>query len=206
MDPKIQSCSFCLKIGAHSISCIQIPNPDSDFWNFDPKTHFWANFGQKSQSCLFFLKIGTHGILTMLILIPTLVFWIVSLKSIFGQIWIEKVKVVVLPEIWDTCTYTRSISKMFILIFMLVFWNSKPKSIFLTKLSRKNWILYFVWKLVHRVSSGCDWKNTEQCLEEKIKMISCIKCLLLLYLIVAKSKKLNQSTKECWINGIIVAI
>ena len=76
----------------------------------------------------------------------------------------------------------------------------------MTKLSRKNWILYFAWRLVHRVSSGCDWKNTEQCLEEKIKMISCIKCLLLLYLIVAKSKKLNQSTKECRINGIIVAI
>ena len=95
---------------------------------------------------------------------------------------------------------------MLIIILRLVFWNSKPKSIFLTKLSRKNWILYFAWKLVHRVSSGYDWKNTEQCLEEKIKMISCIKPLLLLYLIVAKSKKLNQSAKECWINGIIVAI
>ena len=33
-----------------------------------------------------------------------------------------------------------------------------------------------------------------------------IKCLLLLYLYVAKSKKQNQSTKEYWVNGIIVAI
>ena len=73
---------------------MQIPNPDSDFWNFDPKTHFWKNFGQKSQSCSFFLKIGTHGILMMLILIPTLVFWISDPKSIFGQIWAEKVKAV----------------------------------------------------------------------------------------------------------------
>ena len=95
---------------------------------------------------------------------------------------------------------------MLILILRFVFWNSKPKSIFWTKLSLKNWILHFAWKLVHRVSGGCDWKNTEQGLEEKIKMINCIKCLLLLYLIVAKSKKLNQSTKECRINGIIVAI
>ena len=73
---------------------MQIPNPVLDFWNSDPKTHFWANFGRKSQSCSFFLKIGTHCILTMLILIPTLVFWIANPKSIFGQIWTEKVKVV----------------------------------------------------------------------------------------------------------------
>ena len=48
--PKIQRCPFCLNIGTHSISRMLIPNPDLDIWNFDPKTHFWANFGQKSQS------------------------------------------------------------------------------------------------------------------------------------------------------------
>ena len=73
---------------------MQIPNLDLDFWNSDPKTHFCAHFGRKSQSCLFFLKIGMHGILTMLILIPTLVFRIPNPKSIFGQIWTEKIKVV----------------------------------------------------------------------------------------------------------------
>ena len=52
------------------------------------------NLGQKIKSCPFFLKIGTHGILTMLILIPALVFWISDTKSIFGQIWSKKVKVV----------------------------------------------------------------------------------------------------------------
>ena len=93
LGPKIQSCSLCLKIGAPSISGMQIPNPDLDFWNFEPKTHFSANFGWISQSCLFLLKIGTHGILAMLILIPTLVFWIANTKSISGQIWTEKVKV-----------------------------------------------------------------------------------------------------------------
>ena len=73
---------------------MQIPNPDLDFWNSDPKIHFWANLDWKSKSCPFFLKIGTHGILMMLILIPTLVFWISDPKSIFGKIWAKKVKVV----------------------------------------------------------------------------------------------------------------
>ena len=49
LGPKIQSCPFCLKIGAQSISRMLIPNPDLDFWNFDPKIHFWANLGPKSQ-------------------------------------------------------------------------------------------------------------------------------------------------------------
>ena len=73
---------------------MQIPNPDLDFWNCDPKIHFWANLGRKSQSYRFFLKIGTYGILMMLILIPTLVFWISNPNSIFGTIWTKKVKVV----------------------------------------------------------------------------------------------------------------
>ena len=62
LGPKIQSCLFCLKIGARSISRMLIPNPDLDFWNFDPKIHLWANLGQKIRSCSFCLKIGTHGI------------------------------------------------------------------------------------------------------------------------------------------------
>ena len=89
-----KNCPFWLKIGTHGILEVLIPNPDLDFWNSDPKIHFWANLGRKSQSCPFFLKIGTHGILKMLILIPTLVFWISDPRSIFGQIWAKKVKVV----------------------------------------------------------------------------------------------------------------
>ena len=71
---KFQSCSFWLKIGTHNILEVPIPNPDLDFWNSDPKIHFWANLGQKSQSFLFCLETGMHGISRMLILIPTLVF------------------------------------------------------------------------------------------------------------------------------------
>ena len=71
---KIQSCPFWLKIGSHGILEVPIPNPDLDFWNFNPKIHFWANLGSKSQSCRFCLKISTHGISRMLILITTLIF------------------------------------------------------------------------------------------------------------------------------------
>ena len=128
MDPKIQSCLFCLKIGAHSISKMQIANPDLEFWNSDLKTYFWANFGRNSQSCLFFLKIAMHGILAMLLLIPKLVFWIANPKFILGYFGLKNSKLLVLPKIWQTLTYTHSISSMLILILILVFWKYKPKS------------------------------------------------------------------------------
>ena len=91
---KIKSCSFWLKIGTHGILEVLIPNPDLDFWNSDPKIHFWANLDRKSQSCLVWLKIGTQSVSTMLILIPTLFFSVSNPKSFFGQIWAEKFKVV----------------------------------------------------------------------------------------------------------------
>ena len=50
--------------------------------------------GQKGQSCLFYLKIDAHVITRFLILVPILVFWILKPKCIFGQIRIEKLKVV----------------------------------------------------------------------------------------------------------------
>ena len=53
---------------------------------------------------------------------------------------------------------------------------------------------------------GCDCKNTRQGLEEKIKINNCVGACCSYIFIAAKSKKLNQSTKEYWINGIIVAI
>ena len=51
---KIKNCPFWLKIGTYDILEVFIPDPDLDFWNSDPKIHFWANLGSKiSQSCLF---------------------------------------------------------------------------------------------------------------------------------------------------------
>ena len=90
LDPKSQSCPFCLKIGTHSISRMLIPNPDLGFWSFDPKIHFGANLDPKIQSCLFCLKIGALRISRMLIPNPNLDFWNFASKnpkSIFGQIW-----------------------------------------------------------------------------------------------------------------------
>ena len=94
LGPKIQSFLFWLKIGPLGNLEVLNPNPDLVFWSLDPKTYCLENFDRKSQSYHFFLKIGTHGIWRMLILIPTLVFWIFNSKSIFGQIWAKKVKVV----------------------------------------------------------------------------------------------------------------
>ena len=87
---KIKSCPFWLKIDTHGILKVLIPNQELDFWNFDPKIHFWASLGPKTKSCPFCLKIGTHGISRMLILIPTLVFWISNPNFFFGQIWAKK--------------------------------------------------------------------------------------------------------------------
>ena len=87
LGQKIKNCPFWLKIGTHGILELLIPNPDLDFWNSDPKIHFWANLGPKSQSCLFCLKIGTHGISRMLIANPDLDFWNFEPKMQFGQIW-----------------------------------------------------------------------------------------------------------------------
>ena len=94
LGQKIKSCPFWLKIGTHGILEVLIPNPDLDFWNSDPKIHFWANLGPKTQSCPFCLKIGTYGISRMVILIPTLVFWISNCNFLFGQIWAKQAKVV----------------------------------------------------------------------------------------------------------------
>ena len=122
-----------------------------------------------------------------------------------SKIGLQKSKLFVSPENCHTRTYTQyleDVDSYFDISFQisnlnledvdayseiseimrLVFWNSRPKSFFWTNLSQKTWILHFAWKLVHRVSWGCDCKNGEQGLEEKSKMINCIKCLLLLYL------------------------
>ena len=127
-----------------------IPNSDLDFWNFDPKIHYWVNLGPKSQSCSFYLKIGTHGISGMLILIPTLVFWISNPKFFFGQIWIKKSL---------SCSFflkigTHGISRMLILIPTLVLWISKPKFIFGQIWPGKVKAAHFAWKLTHRVARG----------------------------------------------------
>ena len=91
---KIKIPPFLLKIDTNGIMEMLISNPDIDFWNSNPKIHFWANLGPNIQSSPFCLKIGTHSISRMLIIIPKLVFWISNPNFLFGQIWAKKVKVV----------------------------------------------------------------------------------------------------------------
>ena len=83
LGQEIKSWSFWLKIGTHDTLEVLIPNPDLDFWNSDPKIHFWANLGPKIQSCPFCLKIGARSISRMLISNPDLQFWNVDPKIHF---------------------------------------------------------------------------------------------------------------------------
>ena len=91
-----------MKIGTHGILEVLIPNPDLDFWNSDPKIHFWANLGPKIQSCSFCLKIGAHSISKMLILNPDLDFWNFDPKIHF---WVNlgKKSQSFLSKNWYTC-------------------------------------------------------------------------------------------------------
>ena len=141
---KIKSYRFWLKIGTHGILKVLIPNPVLDFWNSDPKTHFWANFGWKSQSCSYFLKIGTHGILMVLILIPTLVFWISNLKSIFGKIWPKKLKVVQFG--WKLA---HRVSRRCWFLFRHYFSQFPTLNPFLDKFGSKNSKLFILTKNWH---------------------------------------------------------
>ena len=148
---KIKSCPFWLKIDTHGILEVLIPNPDLDFWNSDPKIHFWANLGPKIQSCLFCLKIGAHSISRMLIPNPDLDFWNSDPKIHF---WAN------LGRKSQSCPFflkigTHGILTMLILIPTLVFWISDPKSIFGQIWAKKVKVVCFVWKLLHMVSQGC---------------------------------------------------
>ena len=126
LGQKIKSCSFWLKIGTLGILEVLIPNLDLDFWNFDPKIHFWANLGPKIQTCPFCLKIGACSMSWMLIPNPDLDFWNVDHKIHF---WAN-----LSPKI-QSCPFclkigTHGISKILILIPTLVFWISNPNFLF----------------------------------------------------------------------------
>ena len=130
---KIKSCPFWLKIGTHGILEVLIPNPDLDFWNSDPKIHFWANLGSKIQSYPFCLKTDTHNISRMLILNPDLDFWNFDPKIHF---WAN-----LGPKI-QSCPFclkigAHSISRMLIPNPDLDFWNFDPKIHFWANLGQK---------------------------------------------------------------------
>ena len=107
-----------------------IPNQDLDFWNSNPKIHFWINLSQKRQSRPFCLKIGTHGTSRMLILIATL-----CSKIQIPKFWPQNPFWGNLGQKSQSCLFclqidTHGISRMLILISTFVFWISNQKPIF----------------------------------------------------------------------------
>ena len=80
---KVKSYPFLLKICTHCILEVLNPNADLDFWNSNPKIHFWTNLGPKIKKCSFCLKIGAHGISRTLIPNPDLDFWNCDPKTHF---------------------------------------------------------------------------------------------------------------------------
>ena len=149
---KIKSCPFWLKMGAHGILEVLIPNPDLDFRNSDPKIHFWANLDPKIQSCPFCLKIGAHSISRMLISNPDLDFWNFNPKV---HLWAN------LDPKTQSCLFClkngiHGISRILILIPTLVSWISNLNFLFGQIIwDKKVKVVRFNWKLVHMVS----WKS-----------------------------------------------
>ena len=104
---------------------------DADsYFNISFKSQFplWSSLGQKSQSCSFLMKIGTHGILEVQICKSGLRFLKFGPpKSIFGQIWTEKLScpvwlkigiqsvstMLILIPTWHTRSYTRSCTRTY---------------------------------------------------------------------------------------------
>ena len=121
---------------------VQIPNPDFNFWNSDPRIHFWVNLGWKSQSFSFFLKIDTYGILMMLILIPKLVFWISDPKYIFGKTWTKKVNVAQFGR-----KLAHGVSRRCWFLFQRYFFELPTLNPFFGKFGLKT--VYFAWKMAH---------------------------------------------------------
>ena len=96
---KIQICLFYLKINKHGILEVLIPNPHIDFWNFDPKIHFWANLVRKGKNnyvydfiFLYLLTLLQFGALCTLRLIYVL--WTCNI--------IDKSQLFALPENWQS--------------------------------------------------------------------------------------------------------
>ena len=126
-------CFWRLVWSLWKIMLILIPNPALDFWNSDPKIHFWENLGPKIQSCLLCLKIGAQSISRMLIPNPDLDLLNIDPKIHF---WAN------LGRNIQSCSFclkigAPSISRMLIPNPNLDFWNFCSKIHFRTNLGPK---------------------------------------------------------------------
>ena len=114
----------------------------------NPVSFSWTNLCQKISSCPFWLKIGTMICWRCWFQIQTYVFEIPIPKSIFGQIWAQKFKVV--SFVWKL---VDTVFKMLIPNLDLDFWNFDAKIHFWANLSPKiqsspslseNWITQYL--------------------------------------------------------------
>ena len=101
LGQKIKIYLFWLITGIHCLLDVLIPNPDLDFWNCNPKIHFWANLSPKIQSCSFCLKIGAHSISSMQIPDPDSDFW--NSDPFLGKYWSKKSNLFMFRENWHAC-------------------------------------------------------------------------------------------------------
>ena len=153
LGQKIKSYLFWLKIGKHGVLEVLIPNPDLDFWNSNPKIHFWENLGPKIQSCFFCLKIGAWHLkdadsesrLRFLKFRPQ--------NPFLGKFGSKNSKLSVLSENW----YTWYL-KVLILIPTLVLWISNPNFLFEQIWAKKVKVVRFIWKMTHMVSWKCRFR------------------------------------------------
>ena len=150
LGQKIKSCPFWLKIGTHGILEVLILNPDLDFWNSNPKIHFWANLCPIIQRCLFYLEIGTQSISRMSIPNPDLDFWNFDPKIHFWANLDPKIQ---------SCPFclkigAHSISRMLISNPDLDFWNFDPKNHFWANFDPKTKSCSFCLK----IGTHCIWR------------------------------------------------
>ena len=100
LGQKTKTCPFLLKIGTHGMLEVLIPHPDLDFWNSDPKIHFWANLGPKIQSFVWKLVLIYHKDADSKFRLRVLKFWPQNPFLVkFGP---KKSKLSVLSENWYT--------------------------------------------------------------------------------------------------------
>ena len=150
-----------------------IPNPDLEFWNFDPKIHFWANLGPKCKVLRFVWKLVHLVSQRCWFLFQHWFCEFQMLISFLGKFGPKNSKLSILTEnlgsadsesglrflklsfLFGLKIDTHGILMMLILIPALVLWISDPKSIFGKIWSKKVKAVQFGWKLAHRVSRLC---------------------------------------------------
>ena len=159
----------------------------------------------------------------MLILIPTIAFWTGNPKSTFGQIWTEKVKAFCfawkLAHMHMHTQDLEDVDSYFDISFSTSNLNLEDADSYseFSEIPNLNQFFGQIWVEKFEFSTLPGSWYTEYLADviviiqskfwrKRWQWIIILSACCSHIFIVAKSKKQNHSTKECWINGIIVAI